>query len=569
MLADRYLNKTEFDSYEDFKKNYKINVPDNFNFGFDIVDVYADENPGKTALVWCNDYDEEKIITFAQMKKHSNKIANFLIKLGIKKGDAVMLMLKQHYEYWFAAVALHKIGAVLVPGSFQLTQKDIAYRNNAANIKMIIAVGEPYVVEQIEAAMPESPSVIAKAIVKANGIAQTKRDGWIDFAGEYEKESDIFERSDNSDVTAGDVMLTYFTSGTTGMPKMVAHDHSYPLGHITTAKYWQQVQDNTLHLTDNDSGWAKFGWGKIYGQWIAGAAIMAYDKDKFVPENLLKVIEKYKVTTFCGAPTIYRFFIQEDLSKYDFSNLKHAATAGEPLNPEVFNKFLEATGLKIYEGFGQSESSVLLANFGWFEPRPGSTGKPAPLYDMDLADENGKSCADGDEGEIIIKLTDNNYPAGLMTGYLQEDGKLDKSCFDGGVYHTGDTAWRDTNGYYWFVGRKDDMIKCSGYRIGPFEVESAVLEHPAVLECAITGAPDPVRGQVVKATIVLIKDAKEKGYEPNGDLIKEIQDHVKKTTAPYKYPRVIEFVEELPKTIGGAKIKRAEIRKESEDKFNK
>ncbi|MCL1858959.1 MAG: AMP-binding protein [Oscillospiraceae bacterium] len=568
MLADKYLNKTKFDSYDDFIKNYKINIPEDFNFGFDIVDVYANENPDKKALVWCNDYGEEKIFSFAEIKKYSNKIANLLVKTGIKKGDKILLILKQRYEYWLTAVALHKIGAVLIPGSVQLTKKDIIYRTNAANIKMIIATGEKYVVEQVESAMAESPTVIAKAIVKANGVPDTdntdiKKTGWIDFAEEYGKEPDIFERTD---VKAADVMLMYFTSGTTGMPKMVVHDNSYPIGHITTAKYWQQVCDNTLHFSYSDSGWAKFGWGKIYGQWISGAAILAYDWDKFAPDKLLKVIEKYKVTTFCVPPTMYRFIIKEDLSKYDFSGLKHASTAGEPLNPEVFNQFLKATGLKIYEGFGMSETSVFLGNFEWFEPKPGSTGKPSPLYDIDLINDEGKSCTDGEEGEIVIKNLDKYHPVGLMTGYYQ-DGEIIKDCFEGGLYRPGDVAWRDTSGYYWFVGRKDDMIKCSGYRIGPFEVESAVVEHPAVLECAITAAPDPIRGQVVKATVVLIKDAKEKGYEPSEELIKDIQNHVKTTTAPYKYPRVIEFVDELPKTLGG-KIKRAEIRKESEGKFN-
>jgi len=563
MLADKYLDKTKFDSYEDFIKNYKVNIPENFNFGFDIVDIYADENPGKKALVWCNDYGEEKIFTFADVKKYSNKIANLLTKIGIKKGDKVLLILKQHYEYWLTAVALHKIGAVLIPGSDQLTQKDIIYRNNAANIKMIIAIGEKYVVEQVESAESESPSMIAKAIVKANGVEFVKKESWLDFSEEYKEEPDIFERPE---IKTKDVMLLYFTSGTTGMPKMVAHDYSYPLGHITTAKYWQKIEDNTLLYNPADSGWAKFGWSKIYGQWIAGAAILAYDWDRFVPDKLLRVIEKYKVTTFCATPTHYRFCIQEDLSKYDFSHVKHSATAGEPLNPEVFNQFFKSTGLKICEGFGQTESSVLLANYEWFETKPGSTGKPSPLYEIDLIDDDGNSCADGDEGEIVIKNLDKYHPVGLMIGYYQ-DGGIIKNCFDGGIYHTGDVAWRDTSGHYWFVGRKDDVIKCSGYRIGPFEVESAVLEHPAVVECAITAAPDPIRGQVVKATIVLVKDAKEKGYEPSEKLIKDIQNHVKTTTAPYKYPRVIEFVDELPKTLGG-KIKRAEIRRESEEKYN-
>ncbi|MCL1794577.1 MAG: AMP-binding protein [Oscillospiraceae bacterium] len=561
MLAAKYLDKMSFDSYEDFKSSYKLNIPENFNFGFDIVDAYANQDPKKTALVWCNDHGEEKFFSFADIKSHSNKIANFLAGLGIKKGDMVLLILKQRYEYWLAAVALHKIGAVLIPGSTQLTKKDIAYRTNAARIKMIIAVGEKYVVEQVEAAMPNSPSVIAKALVPANGIeGSDRREGWLCFSGEYEKQADKLDRTD---VKSADAMLAYFTSGTTGMPKMVAHDNTYPLGHITTAKYWQKVIDNALHFTYSDSGWAKFGWGKIYGQWIAGTALLAYDEDKFAPERLLSVIEKYKVDTFCAPPTVYRFFIKENLAKYDFSNMKHAATAGEPLNPEVFNQFKKATGLVIHEGFGQTESSVLLGNFGWFEPRPGSMGKPSPLYDIDLVNDEGKSCTDGEEGEIVITNVGECHPTGLLVGYYK-DGAIAKDCFEGGSYRTGDVAWRDTNGYYWFVGRTDDVIKCSGYRIGPFEVESAVLEHPAVLECAITAAPDPTRGQVVKATVVLRKDAKEKGWEPGEKLAKEIQNHVKSATAPYKYPRIVEFADELPKTLGG-KIKRAEIRKESEE----
>ncbi len=553
-MLERFLSKTEFSSYEDFYKNYSLNIPYNFNFGFDVVDAWAEEEPEKKALVWCNDADEEKTFTFTDIKRESNKIANMLLSQGIKKGDMVLLILKQRYEYWLTAVALHKIGAILIPGSVQLTKKDISYRANAADIKMIIAVNEDEVLKQVEEAMPESPSITAKFILG------TDRPGWINFTTEKEKYSDVYERkTGEGEMLATDMMLIYFTSGTTGMPKMVAHDNTYPLGHITTAKYWQQVRNNELHCTVSDSGWAKFGWGKIYGQWIAGAVIFAYDMDKFVPHNMLKVIEKYRVATFCAPPTMYRFFIKEDLSKYDLSSIKHASIAGEPLNPEVFNQFYKATGLKVHEGFGQSESSVLLGNFEYFEPVPASTGKPAPLYDIDLIDENGNSCPDGEEGEIVIKNLDKKMPAGLLKGYF-ENGKLDTSCHAGGVYHTGDLAWRDLSGHFWFVGRKDDVIKCSGYRIGPFEVESAVLEHPAVLECAITAAPDEVRGQVVKATIVLAK-----GFSPSDELVKEIQEHVKKTTAPYKYPRVVEFVDELPKTLGG-KIKRAQIRRESEQK---
>ncbi len=550
-MIEKYLKKTEFESYEDFIENYRVTVPEDFNFGFDVVDGWAESEPGKKALVWCDDNGGEREFTFADISRESNRIANLLTENGIKKGDMVLLILRRHYEYWLTAAALHKIGAILIPGSVQLTKKDIDYRVKAAGIKMIITIDDSGVAEQVELGLANFPDV-KKYILGS-------RKGWCNFEEEYKKQTDVFARPDGKDaVKSTDPLLVYFTSGTTGMPKMVAHDHSYPLGHITTAKYWQQVQENMLHLTVSDSGWAKFGWGKIYGQWLAGACIMAYDMEKFVPDKLLRIIEKYKVTTFCAPPTMYRYFIKEDLSKYDLSSIKHASIAGEPLNPEVFSQFYAATGLKAHEGFGQSESSVFLANFEWFEPNPGSTGKVSPLYDVDLVDEDGNSVPIGEEGEIVIKNLDKFFPPGLFKGYF-ENGVIKTDCFAGGVYHTGDVAWRDIAGYYRFVGRTDDVIKCSGYRIGPFEVESAVLEHPSVLECAITAYPDEIRGQVVKATVVLAK-----GYSPSDSLVKEIQDHVKKTTAPYKYPRIIEFTEELPKTLGG-KIKRAQIRKANED----
>lgn len=551
-MIEKYIEKTDFKSYSDFIENYKVKIPEDFNFGFDVVDGWAELEPDKKALVWCDDAGGEEEFTFTDISKKSAQIANMLTEAGIKKGDMVLLILRRRYEYWLAAVALHKIGAILIPGSVQLTQKDIAYRVGAADIKAIIAIDDEGVAGQVESGLSDYPHV--KKYILGN------RPGWVNFTEEYVRRSEIFTRPAGESATkSSDLLLVYFTSGTTGMPKMAAHDHTYPLGHIVTAKYWQQTREDALHMTVSDSGWAKFGWGKIYGQWLAGAVIMAYDMEKFAPDRLLKVIEKYKVATFCAPPTMYRYFIKEDLSKYDFSSVRHASIAGEPLNPEVFNRFYEATGLKLHEGFGQSESSVFLANFEWFEPVPGSTGKPSPLYDIDLVDEDGNSVPVGEEGEIVIKNLDKRPVVGLLKGYF-ENGALNKSCFDGGVYHTGDVAWRDVAGYYRFVGRTDDVIKCSGYRIGPFEVESAVLEHPAVLECAVTAYPDEVRGQVVKATIVLTR-----GYSPSDTLIKEIQDHVKKTTAPYKYPRVIEFVEDLPKTLGG-KIKRAQIRRESEEK---
>lgn len=549
MLLNKYLPRVEFDSYEDFKQNYKVSVPDDFNFGFDVVDAWADAEPLKKALVWCNDHDEEKILTFTDIKKLSNKTANFFKSIGIKKGSVVLLILRRRWEYWVCATALHKIGAILIPGSLQLTKKDISYRANAAGICTVVCVDDDFVISQVNEAQNDAP------VLKNKVIVNTHLDGWLNFEDSIAPFSDVFERPTGEDKTwTADPMLVYFTSGTTGMPKMVMHNFSYPLGHIVTAKYWHQVQENKLHMSVSDSGWAKFGWGKIYGQWLCGAVIFAYDMDKFIPLKLLEKITQYKVTTFCAPPTMFRFMLQEDVTKFDLSHIKHCCIAGEPLNPEVFNKWYELTGLKLCEGFGQSESSVMLANFRWFDPKPGSMGKPSPLYNIELIDGDGNICEDGDEGRIIVNNIDEKMPTGLFVGYYHDEERT-KENLGGKFYNTGDVAWRDSNGYYWFVGRDDDVIKCSGYRIGPFEVESALITHPAVVECAITGAPDPIRGQVVKATIVLAK-----GYTPSDELTKELQNHVKKVTAPYKYPRVIEYVDELPKTLGG-KIKRAELRK--------
>jgi len=549
-MLEKFLPRIEFDSYEDFKKNYKVDIPQDFNFGFDIVDGYAKERPEKKALVWCDDNGNEKTITYDELSKLSSKTANFFKSVGIKKGDVVLMILRRRYEYWICAAALHKVGATLIPGSMQLTKKDIAYRVNAANVKMMICVNDSFVVEQTELALPETTAL--KNLVLVDG----KREGWHNFDEAIENQSDVFERPahDDPECTHNDViMLVYFTSGTTGMPKMVQHNFTYPLGHIVTAKYWHKVEEDKLHMSVSDSGWAKFGWGKIYGQMICGATIFAYDMDKFVPLNLLKMITKYKITTFCAPPTMFRFMLQEDVTKFDLSHIHHCCIAGEPLNPEVFKKWYDLTGLKLTEGFGQSESSVIIANFPWFEPRPGSMGKPSPLYDVQLINQDEEICEDGEEGEICIMDVKGNPPTGLFTGYYGDEKKTEEELY-GKCYNLKDVAWRDSDGYFWFVGRNDDVIKCSGYRIGPFEVESALLEHPSVVECAITAAPDPVRGQVVKATIVLAK-----GYSPSDELIKELQNHVKKVTAPYKYPRIVEFVDELPKTIGG-KIKRAQIR---------
>ena len=552
MLLDRFLPRIEFDSYEDFKANYKVNVPENFNFGFDIVDAWADSEPEKKALVWCDDHDHERIFTFTDIKKLSNRAANFFRSIGIRKGTVVMLILRRRWEYWVCATALHKLGAILIPGSLQLTKKDIVYRGNSASVQTIVCVNDPFVIEQIETAEGDVPSLQNKVMVVDH------REGWFTLNDELERFSDVFERPTDDQATRwDDIMLVYFTSGTTGMPKMVQHNFAYPLGHIITAKYWQRVEENKLHMSVSDSGWAKFGWGKIYGQWICGAVVFAYDMDKFVPLHLLEKITKYKVTTFCAPPTMFRFMLQEDVTKFDLSCIHHCCIAGEPLNPEVFKKWYNLTGLELCEGFGQSEGPVLIANFQWFKPIPGSTGKPSPLFDIQLIDSDGNVCEDGDEGTIAIMDVKHNPPTGLFTGYFKNP-EMTEEKLGGAYYDTGDVAWRDSKGYYWFVGRNDDVIKCSGYRIGPFEVESAMLEHPAVVECAITGAPDPIRGQVVKATVVLAE-----GYEGTPALTKELQNHVKHVTAPYKYPRVIEYVKELPKTLGG-KIKRAQIRRADE-----
>ena len=553
-LLEKYLPRIEFDSYEDLKKNYTVREPEDFNFGFDIVDGWAKEDETKRALVWCDDHDNEKVFTFAELSRLSNKVVNFLKSLGIRKGDRVMLILRRRWEYWATAPALHKLGAVLIPATLQLTKKDIVYRANAAQIKAVICVNDKYVLDQVDASLPESPTIAHRIVVDGH------REGWLNWEEGIAPCSDVFERPTGEEATkATDTMLIYFTSGTTSMPKLVAHNYKYPLGQIVTAKYWQHVEDNRLHMSVSDSGWAKFGWGKIYGQWICGATIFAYDMEKFVPAKLLANLQKYKVTTFCAPPTMYRFMLQEDVASYDLSSIHHCATAGEPLNPEVVKRWKELTGHMIYEGFGQTETTVVLANFGWDEVKPGSTGKPSPIYNITLVDADGNEVEDGEEGYIVVMDIDKHMPVGLFTSYFGDEERTRREL-GGRYYSLGDMAWRDSDGYYWFVGRGDDIIKCSGYRIGPFEVESALIEHPAVVECAITAAPDPIRGQVVKATVVLAK-----GYEPSDALVKELQNHVKKVTAPYKYPRIVEFVDELPKTLGG-KIKRAQLRRESQAK---
>lgn len=548
-MLEKYLNQTKFTSTEDFRENYKLNIPENFNFGYDVVDEWAKINPEKRALCWSNDKGEHIDFTFKEIKEQSDRAASFFQSLGIGKGDMVMLILKRRYEFWFSIIALHKIGAIAIPATHLLTKKDIVYRNNAAQIKAIIAVNDPVVLQHIDDARVESPSVSKYIVCGENSLK-----GWKSFHDGL-KDARPFVRPQNVN-NNDDISLLYFTSGTTGEPKMVIHNFVYPLGHIITASYWHNLNENSIHLTVADTGWAKAAWGKIYGQWIAGACVLVHDHEKFTPELMLRLIEKYKITSFCAPPTVYRFMIREDFSKYDLSSLKYCTTAGEALNPSVFNTFYEKTGIKMMEAFGQTETTPTIITFPWMKPKPGSMGVPNPVYDIDLITSDGRSAEDGEQGEVIIK-TENGKPTGLFIGYYQDE-ELTRSVYSNNIYHTGDVAWRDEDGYYWFIGRLDDVIKSSGYRIGPFEVESALMTHPAVVECAVTGVPDEARGQVVKATIVLSNEYKDKA---NDNLKKEIQNFVKKVTAPYKYPRIIEFVDELPKTISG-KIKRKQIREE-------
>jgi acetyl-CoA synthetase len=548
-MLEKYVSKVDYQSWEDFTANFKLNVPENFNFGYDIVDEWAAKEPNKRALLWTNDQGDCREFTFAEMKYYTDQTASYFQSLGIKKGDIVMAILKRRYEFWFTIVALHKIGAVIIPATHLLTKKDLVYRNNAADIKAIIAVGEEPIISHINDSMPESPSV--KMLISVGKIIP---EGWLDFH-EGIKNAPAFTPMHGINKN-DDPLIISFTSGTTGNPKMVLLDCVYPLAHIITAKYWHNLHENSLHLTIADTGWLKAVWGKLYGQWIVGACVFVYDHEKFVPADMLNIIQKYKITSLCAPPTIFRFLIREDVTKYDLSSLEYGTIAGEALNPAVYEQFYKLTGIKLREGYGQSETTVSIFTSPWVEPKPGSMGLPNPHYDMDLLTPDGRSAEAGEQGQIIIR-TDKRYPEGLFKGYYRNQPLTDE-VFQDNIYYTGDVAWRDEDGYFWFVGRADDVIKSSGYRIGPFEVESALMTHPAVVECAITGVPDEIRGQVVKATIILAKEYKDKAGD---ELVKEIQEHVKKTTAPYKYPRVVEFVDELPKTISG-KIKRKEIREQ-------
>lgn len=552
-MIERFLTQTSFSSEEDFKRNLHFRIPENFNFAYDVTDEWAKIAPQKLALLWTSERGEEVYTTFGELKEQTDRTAAYFLSLGIGRGDKVMLILKRHYQWWLSMMALCKIGAVAIPATHMLTAKDIEYRNQRASVKAIVCANDEYVTTQVAEAMAASPTV--KVLVAVNSMAQAGHavpEGFHDWHEEWPK-APRFVRPEFVNEN-GDTMLMYFTSGTSGEPKMVAHDHLYALGHLTTGVYWHNLDEHGIHLTVADTGWGKAVWGKLYGQWFAGAAVFVYDHEKFTAEKIMRAMERYHVTSFCAPPTIFRFMIQEDFSKYDLSALKYCTTAGEALEPAVYNKFLALTGIRMMEGFGQTETTMTLGTFPWMKPKPGSMGKPNPQYKIMLIKPDGTECEDGEKGEICID-TRNRKPIGLFKGYYRDEELTEKAWHDG-LYHTGDLAWRDEDGYYWFVGRADDVIKSSGYRIGPFEVESALMTHPAVLECAVTGAPDPVRGMVVKATVVLTKDWRDKQGE---QLTKELQQHVKHETAPYKYPRIIEYVDELPKTISG-KIRRVEIR---------
>lgn len=548
-MIEQYLTRTDFNSYEDFCNGLEIKVPSRFNFAYDVVDRLGAEEPDRTALIWTDTHGGERIFTFGEMSSLSDRTAAFFQSLGIGRGDRVMLILKRHWQFWTSMMALHKLGAVVIPATHLLTAKDIIYRCDKACIKMIVAAGDPQIVKHVDDAAPRCRSLQSRV-----STGPEVPEGWHDFdrgvkeAGEFHRP---YITNENSDT-----MLLYFTSGTSGEPKMVAHDFTYPLGHIVTASYWHNLHPGSRHLTVADTGWGKAVWGKLYGQWLAKAEVFVYDFDKFVPADLLRQMERYRITSFCAPPTVYRFMIREDMSRYDLSALEWCTTAGEALNPSVAARWRDITGIELREAFGQTETTLTVGTFPWMEPRPGSMGQPNPQYDIRVVDAGMRDVGPGEEGEIVIRVPeDGPKPVGLFKEYL-DDPELTASAWHDGYYHTGDIATRDADGYFWFVGRKDDVIKSSGYRIGPFEVESACLTHPAVVECAVTAVPDEVRGQLVKATIVL---AKEYVSKIGADLVKEIQDHVKRITAPYKYPRVIEFVKELPKTISG-KIRHVAIR---------
>jgi len=551
-------HRDNFATLEDLQKNYKVTYPDTFNFAYDVLDVIAARTPDKLSMLWVSNEGEERHFTFGDMAKLSNKAANFFAGKGIVKGDLVMLVLKRGYEFWYCMMGLHKIGAIAVQATHLLMSKDYIYRMNAGKIKMLVMTGDSDCTEHVDEAFDQYETLKIRAVTRGKKVS-----GWIDFDTELAAQSEKWTRpSGDADTKVTDPMIMSFSSGTTGYPKMVLHDFSYSLGHLMTGVFWHRVEDGGLHFTISDTGWLKSLWGKMYGQWLGETAVFTYDFEKFHAGDILDKISKYHVTTFCAPPTMYRFMIKEDFAPYDLSSLKHCCTAGEALNPEVYSQWLKNTGLKIFEGFGQTETTLVCSTlYPWMQPRLGSMGLPAPGYKVIIADDDGNETLSGVTGEICIRTGEKPgvKPLGLFCEYYYDEESTKRAWHDG-LYHTGDTAYRDEMGFLWYVGRTDDVIKSSGYRIGPFEVESTLMEHKAVMECAVTGVPDPVRGFAVKATIVLCK-----GYTGSPELTKELQDYVKHVTAPYKYPRIIEYVEELPKTISG-KIRRVEIREKDSGK---
>lgn len=534
-----------------YPESFSLNIPESFNFAYDCVDAIAEHEPGRRAMLWCNERGEQRNFSFSDFKDASDRAASCFRELGIQKGDGVMLILKRHYQFWFALLGLHKIGAVAVPGTSQLKALDLAYRFKLAGIKAVISTMEDGIAEEIEEACQSYTGM--DHLIAVHG----ERSGWQDFDSGL-ADAAPFYKSQNQLPHINDIMLAYFTSGTTGLAKLVQHDYSYPLAHIITAKYWQRVDPDGLHLTVSESGWAKAMWGKIYGQWLMEAGIYVYDFDRFNPEQLLERLAKDQITTFCAPPTIYRFMIHEDLESFDLTKLQHCTVAGEALNPEVFDRWQSATGLEIREGFGQTETTATIATYYWMEAKSGKMGRPNPIYDVVLIGDDNRPCKAGEIGEICLRTVGDFRDVrniGMFRGYY-EDKELTEYFWHDNLYHTHDLAVMDEDGYVSYVGRSDDMIKSSGYKISPFEVENVLMNHPAVLECAVTGEADEIRGQVIKATVVLAK-----GYEASPELAAELKNFVKATTAPYKYPRIIEFRHHLPKTISG-KIRRKILRGE-------
>lgn len=574
-INERYVRETY--GPDGVLTEFSLEYPDTFNFGYDVVDDIAAAEPDRRAMVWCNPEGEEHIFTFADMARWSNKTANYLAGLGVGHGDAVMVIVRRHYQFWFIATALHKLGAVCVPATFMLKEHDFEYRVNSASVKAVICTSVGDIADTVERSQPNCPTLETKVLVNGGGgglgvatgdgqmgpqlsgpdgicAARIERAGWLDFNAGVASAPEEFARRE---VAVTDPALLYFSSGTTGNPKMVLHDGAYPLAHIPTAKHWQNVvSDHGAHLTIADTGWGKAVWGKLYGQWLMEACVFTYDFDRFVPSEILGLIERYSITSICCPPTMYRMMVQDGLDGHDVSSLTYCTTAGEALNPDLFETWRTHTGLALMEGFGQTETPVLVCNTVGMEPKPGSMGRPSPQYTVEIQDDDGRRCPPGQTGEIVVAV--GPRPAGVMMGYYRNEAKTAEAMHDG-WYHTGDIAWADEDGYYWYVGRNDDVIKSSGYRIGPFEIESVLLEHDAVRECAVTGVPDELRGTAVKATIVLAP-----GTEPTGALVAELQDWVKTRTAPYKYPRIVDFVEALPKTVNG-KVRRAAIRAADEE----